>query len=539
MARRLPLSGTGPLVSFARELRELKERSRGTVETVVARGASRTAVYAALNGSRLPSAKNLDAMVEAWGSGSELERRQWHDRRRSAEEDLAEAARRQGAATAGRTPEEEDFTRALRGLWSKVGDPSTERVARHCDLSARTLDSYLDGRTVPTESRLRELFDGLSALSPDDSAWLAATRDTFIGEVLFRAQAARQEERARVRELATALPEGQAPVEFGPLPDGIGPVPGVRLGQEFDNRRTLSHAGVHRPLQAGICGLGELGAESIVVSGGYEDDEDLGDVILYTGEGGRSPRTGQPARNQQLTRGNAALATSAATGAPVRVVRGVTTGTRSFYRYDGLFRVEDLWSETSSGGFLVWRFRLVALPPVEQAAAVARVSDRVTAPVAATVTDRATDRPADRGTAPTDEDGREAGPVRSATSVERVVRNTAIATHVKRAHDYTCQVCGVRMVVPGGAYAEAAHITPLGRPHHGSDTVDNVLCLCANHHVLFDFGMLIVNDDLTVVSRDDSSVLGRLRETADHVVDRKRLAEHRLRHGVPRHEGMR
>ncbi|MFD0401940.1 YDG/SRA domain-containing protein [Kitasatospora sp. NPDC127121] len=539
MARRLPLSGTGPLVSFARELREFKERSRGTVETVVALGASRTAVYAALNGSRLPSAKNLDAMVEAWGSGSELERRQWHDRRRAAEEGLVEAARRQGTATAGRTPEEEDFTRALRGLWNKVGDPSTERVARHCDLSARTLDSYLDGRTIPTESRLRELFDGLSALRADDSAWLAATRDTFIGEVLFRAQTARQEERARVRELATALPEGQAPVEFGPLPDGIGPVPGVRLGQEFDNRRTLSLAGVHRPLQAGICGLRELGAESIVVSGGYQDDEDLGDVILYTGEGGRSPQAGQPARNQQLTRGNAALATSAATGAPVRVVRGVTTATRSFYRYDGLFRVEDLWSETSSGGFLVWRFRLVALSPAEQAAAVARVSDRVsdrvTAPVAAPVTDRV----ADRVTAPTDEDGREAGPVRSATSVERVVRNTAIATHVKRAHDYTCQVCGVRMAVPGGAYAEAAHITPLGSPHNGSDTVDNVLCLCANHHVLFDFGMLIVNDDLTVVSRDDSSVLGWLRETPDHVVDRKRLAEHRLRHGVPRHEGMR
>ncbi|MFJ3218723.1 YDG/SRA domain-containing protein [Kitasatospora sp. NPDC086801] len=531
MARRLPLTGTGPLVSFARELRELKERSRGTVETVVARGASRTAVYAALNGSRLPSARNLDAMVEAWGSGSELERRQWHERRRAAEEGLAEAARRQGAATAGRTPEEEDFTRALRGLWNKVGDPSTELVARHCDLSARTLDSYLDGRTIPTEARLRELFDGLSALRADDRAWLAATRDTFVGEVLFRAQTARQEERARVRELATALPEGQAPVEFGPLPDGIGPVPGVRLGQEFDNRRTLSLSGVHRPLQAGICGRSELGAESVVVSGGYPNDEDLGDVILYTGVGGRSPETGQQARNQQLTRGNAALATSAATAAPVRVVRGVTTATRSFYRYDGLFRVEDFWSENSPGGFLVWRFRLVALPPAEQAAAVARVTDRVTDRVKARVTDRVM--------APTDEDAREAEDVRSATSVVRVVRNTAVATRVKRAHDYTCQVCGVRMAVPGGAYAEAAHITPLGTPHHGSDTVDNVLCLCANHHVLFDFGMLIVNDDLTVVSRDDSSVLGRLRETPDHVVDRRRLAEHRLRHGVPRHQGMR
>lgn len=429
----------------------------------------------------------------------------WRRRRLATEEELAEAARRRGSVTAGRTPEEEDFTRRLRELWDRAGGPPTERVARHCALSARTLDSYLDGRTIPTEERLRELFDGLSGACGGDAEWLASARESFLGEVLFRARAARKEERDRVRGMASALPGGQPAVKYGPFPDGIGAIPGVRLGQHFDSRMTLSRAGVHRARQSGITGTAELGAESIVVSGGYEGDEDHGDVIIYTGQGGRDSATGGQVRNQELTRGNAALATSAATGAPVRVVRATGHG----YRYDGLFKVEDYWSEESRSGFRVWRFRLVSLPPGGQVAATqdqGSVSD----------------------TAAHEEDTA----VRLETAVQRVVRSTSVTNYVKRVHDYACQVCGVRLESPAGAYAEAAHIVPLGPPHRGPDIVDNILCLCPNHHVLFDFGMLVINDDGTVVNRSDSSLVGRLREVAGHEVDRRRLKEHRVRHGV-------
>ncbi|WP_406092960.1 YDG/SRA domain-containing protein [Kitasatospora purpeofusca] len=502
MSRRLPLNGTGHLVSFARELRELQERSQGTVESAIVLGASRTAVYEALRGSRLPSVRNLDLMVQAWGDGGPSERQTWRERRRSAEEGLAEAARQRGKATAGRTPEEEDFTRRLRDLWGRAGGPSTERVARHCALSARTLDSYLDGRTIPTEQRLRELFDGLSEACDDDSGWLASARESFLGEVLFRARVARKEEKDRVKELTSALPSGQPAVVYRPLPDGIGTVPGVRLGQLFDSRATLSRARVHRAMQAGITGTADRGAESIVVSRGYEDDEDYGDVIVYTGQGGRDPHSGEQVKNQELTLGNAALATSAATGSPVRVVRSADRG----YRYDGLFKVEDYWSEDSRSGFRVWRFRLVSLPPGGQVS----VAAGAVADVAA---------------------GQDVTPSRMVTAVQRIVRSTAVANYVKRVHDYACQVCGVRLESPNGAYAEAAHIVPLGAPHRGPDIVGNVLCLCANHHVLFDFGTLVINDDLTVVKRSDSSVVGQLREAAGHEVDRSRLREHRVRHG--------
>lgn len=61
----------------------------------------------------------------------------------------------------------------------------------------------------------------------------------------------------------------------------------VAVGEVFPDRRSLAAAGVHRPLQAGISGGAADGADSIVVSGGYEDDEDYGSIIVYTGHGGQ------------------------------------------------------------------------------------------------------------------------------------------------------------------------------------------------------------------------------------------------------------
>lgn len=65
---------------------------------------------------------------------------------------------------------------------------------------------------------------------------------------------------------------------------------------------------MHRPHVAGIHGRENEGAYSIVLSGGYEDDEDNGDSFTYTGSGGRdlsgNKRTAEQSCDQQLTRMN-------------------------------------------------------------------------------------------------------------------------------------------------------------------------------------------------------------------------------------------
>lgn len=142
----------------------------------------------------------------------------------------------------------------------------------------------------------------------------------------------------------------------------LGHVSGVPLGSLFRNRQALHDAGIHRPLQAGIDG-NQGGAYSIVVSGGYVDDEDLGSEIIYTGQGGNDPATKRQIADQQWVRGNAALRLNEESGLPIRVIRGYKGDRRlspaQGYRYDGLFLVDRSWEEVGVDGFRICRFHLV------------------------------------------------------------------------------------------------------------------------------------------------------------------------------------
>ncbi|MFE5793618.1 YDG/SRA domain-containing protein [Streptomyces sp. NPDC056503] len=306
---------------------------------------------------------------------------------------------------------------------------------------------------------------------------------------------------------------------------GFGPVPCVPVGSRFANRDALAAANLHRPRQAGIWGKQNEDAKSIVVSGGYEDDEDLGTEIIYTGQGGMTE--GRHTHDQELTRGNAALVNSVASGTPVRVIRGA--GHHSPYapaqglRYDGLFHVEDYWSERrEADGFRIWRFRLRALgeAPTPQTP---KILDEAVLPFPSPAT-----APDDAQPLQEPEPGEL--PDRRTVVTQRLVRSTQRANRVKELHDYTCQVCALRIATPTGAYAEAAHVRPLGRPHNGPDRTDNILCLCPNHHVAFDFGMLTIGDDGTIHERGSSEGLRRLRTVAGHAIDPAHLSYHRTHH---------
>ncbi|OSX65716.1 hypothetical protein POSPLADRAFT_1133133 [Postia placenta MAD-698-R-SB12] len=111
-------------------------------------------------------------------------------------------------------------------------------------------------------------------------------------------------------------------------------------------------AGVHRATRAGIHGSQIHGTYSIVISGGYQDDYDKGETIIYTGAGGQdvstNERTHMQTSDQRLDHPhNAALVVSAfGHRRKVRVIRGSKLGSKFapgtmfvFYRYDGLYTV--------------------------------------------------------------------------------------------------------------------------------------------------------------------------------------------------------
>lgn len=289
------------------------------------------------------------------------------------------------------------------------------------------------------------------------------------------------------------------------MPDRVfGEIPGISVGTLFADRKALSRAGVHRPTQAGISGAEDEGADSIVLSGGYEDDKDDGDVIIYTGHGGQDPVSRKQVADQKLRRKNQALAMNRQQGLPVRVVRGSTHRSPfsppSGYRYEGLYTVESFWHEKGAAGFTVWRFSLT-----QQSGPLTRVEGSVELTISSG----------------------NAAPGRVRSAVSRIVRDTVLSGQIKTLYDFTCQVCETKLVGPAGPYAEAAHVRPLGRPHNGPDTIDNLICLCPNHHYLFDVGAFGINDDLSLIGMP-----GQLRLHKRHELRTENLRYHRQHFGL-------
>lgn len=277
----------------------------------------------------------------------------------------------------------------------------------------------------------------------------------------------------------------------------LGSVKGVNEGDTFKDRPALHAAGVHRGLQAGIGG----GGFSIVLSGGYVDDVDEDDVIIYTGQGGRDPNTGRQEADQELSRGNRQLAENYYAGNPIRVTRKIEYGPKKsdyFYQYGGLYRIDCFWCERGKDGFRVYRYRLVKIT----------ASELILSPT----------EPTSVAFKPEESEETE----RSTVYTTRVIRNSKVANYVKEMYDHRCQISGVVLETPVGRYSEGCHIKPVGSPHDGPDTVSNLLCLSPNMHVLFDKGAIAIGDDFQLIG-----IEGQLSVDANHELDIQYIRYHR------------
>ena len=143
----------------------------------------------------------------------------------------------------------------------------------------------------------------------------------------------------------------------------FGPIISVKEGQIFPSREALASAGVHRSHQRGIDGNSTDGASAIVLAGGFKDNYDLGDEILYTGEGGNDPSSGKQIGDQNIySPGNSGLILSMNNKLPVRVIRSSNHKSlfspKSGYRYDGIYYVEDYQLTKGKDGYKIVRFVL-------------------------------------------------------------------------------------------------------------------------------------------------------------------------------------
>ncbi|PIN18868.1 histone H3 (Lys9) methyltransferase SUV39H1/Clr4, required for transcriptional silencing [Handroanthus impetiginosus] len=149
-----------------------------------------------------------------------------------------------------------------------------------------------------------------------------------------------------------------------------GHVPGIEVGDIFFFRMELCLVGLHAPSMAGIDYMTvkvtmdeEPMAVSIVSSGGYDDEGDDGDVLIYSGSGGLQRKDGQMS-DQKLERGNLALEKSLHRANDVRVIRGLkdaSGSTGKIYVYDGVYKIQESWAEKKSG-CNVFKYKLVRVP---------------------------------------------------------------------------------------------------------------------------------------------------------------------------------
>lgn len=280
----------------------------------------------------------------------------------------------------------------------------------------------------------------------------------------------------------------------------FGEIVGIAEGHIFKNRQEMTDLGVHRSNMQGIDGNREEGCASIVLSGGYED-QDFGNVIIYTGHGGYDINKKKQVDHQSWSKtGNTGLLISELHGFPVRVTRGSNHDSpfspASGYQYGGLYRVTEHFYEIGSEKFGLCRFRLEKLPAINNEVSskdeifVVNESDGVTS--------------------------------RIPVLILRIVRDTKLSKRIKEMYNYTCQVCGLRIEFNGVGYAEAAHIRPLGAPHNGKDLLSNLLCLCPNHHVMFDKGCFKIDNNFSIVGLKNES----LRFHKDHELDLDNVIYH-------------
>ncbi|KAH8094514.1 PUA-like domain-containing protein [Cristinia sonorae] len=160
-----------------------------------------------------------------------------------------------------------------------------------------------------------------------------------------------------------------------PDPRVWGHIPGVPVGTTWASRQECSDSAVHPGIISGIYGPSAHGAYSIVLSGGYEDDVDLGETFTYTGSGGRQKtsregkaiRMGPQIEDQSFKHHpNQALLMAMKNNRPIRVVRGFKLNSiyapAEGYRYDGLYRVTEAEKAVGKLGFKMCRFTMVREP---------------------------------------------------------------------------------------------------------------------------------------------------------------------------------
>jgi hypothetical protein len=120
-------------------------------------------------------------------------------------------------------------------------------------------------------------------------------------------------------------------------------------------------------------------------------------------------------------------------------------------------------------------------------------------------------------------------PARNNVEISRIIRDTRIARQMKLLYQNRCQICGKTISLKNQTYSEAHHIKPLGQPHNGLDQTDNILVLCPNHHVEFDYGSIAINPEtyeIMHINKNSEYIGKQILLAKNHIIEKSNLEYH-------------
>lgn len=86
--------------------------------------------------------------------------------------------------------------------------------------------------------------------------------------------------------------------------------------------------------------------------------------------------------------------------------------------------------------------------------------------------------------------------IRVKRELNLILRKQSLVDKIKKMYDNTCQICDIKIKIPvNSAYSEVHHIIPLGKPHNGKDKLENLICVCPNHHIQLDYFSIPIEID--------------------------------------------
>jgi len=114
-------------------------------------------------------------------------------------------------------------------------------------------------------------------------------------------------------------------------------------------------------------------------------------------------------------------------------------------------------------------------------------------------------------------------PERKTSVITHVVRDSKKVKDLKKLYQNKCQVCNYRLKIGNNKYySEVHHLRPL-RPDGGDDDFNNMLVVCANHHIAFDYCVIRIAKNSKNVIDKNNNVIEKLFIKKSHKISNNNI----------------